>query len=602
MSIKANFPDIKPSLMLDFANTKRLDPRITFTRATTATYYDGYTVAKAEENLFIRSQEFNNAAWSKIRCSATADSIAAPDGTTTAETITQTAGQTNAGIVRQSTGTTINGLVYTVSVFAKAGTGRNFLFMEDVFTSTGVRRTWFDIDNGTVGTTNAEHTASIESVGDDWYRCIITVTRGATSSEFLSFAPAETDGSTTVTDNQGFIYLWGAQLEQRSSVTAYTPTTTQPITNYIPVLQSAASGEARFDHDPVTGESKGLLIEEQRTNLLLRSEEFDNAAWQKTSATITADTIVAPNGTLTGDKLVDTTANAYHYINRSISFTAGVTYSRFIYAKAGGVDSFYIDFPTLRFGNCNFNVNLAAGTVNTNPLNGSGTITSVGNDWYRVALTATCTSTGTGLVQVVLGPGGPYVGDGYSGIYIWGAQAEIGAFPTSYIPTVASQVTRNADAASMTGANFSSWYRADEGTLYGSCIQPSASGVNRTLAYLTESVAQLERVELRAINAGTNAPRAYINGSGSNQCDFNFSALTAGSLNNMIIAYKVNDFAGSLNASAAQTDASGLVANPLLLIIGATPSTGVNSLNGTIKKIAYYPARLSNTELQGLTS
>jgi hypothetical protein len=214
MSIQNLYPAISPSLNLSFALTKALDPRITFTRASTATYY-GTQTAKAEENLLIRSQEFDNAAWTKIRCTVTANSVTAPDGTTTAETVTQTAGQTNAGIVRQGTGVTVNGASYTVSIFAKAGTDRNFIFVEDVFTSTGARRTWFDLSAGTVGTTDAAHTASIQSVGDGWYRCIITATRGASSSELIAFAPAETNGSTTVTDNQGFIYLWGAQFEQR---------------------------------------------------------------------------------------------------------------------------------------------------------------------------------------------------------------------------------------------------------------------------------------------------------------------------------------------------------------------------------------------------
>ena len=80
MSISSLYPTTRPSLVLDFANTKQLDPRITFARPTTATYYDGKTVAKAEENLLKYSQEFNNAAWTKQNATVTANSIAAPDG------------------------------------------------------------------------------------------------------------------------------------------------------------------------------------------------------------------------------------------------------------------------------------------------------------------------------------------------------------------------------------------------------------------------------------------------------------------------------------------------------------------------------------------
>jgi hypothetical protein len=118
MSIKASFPDIKPSLMLDFANTKRLDPRITFTRATTATYYDGQTVAKAEENLMEYSQEFDrNAGWSKSRASIVADDTTAPDGTLTADKFIPNT-ESNRHHCREFF---TAGFLYAISIFAKAG-------------------------------------------------------------------------------------------------------------------------------------------------------------------------------------------------------------------------------------------------------------------------------------------------------------------------------------------------------------------------------------------------------------------------------------------------------------------------------------------------
>jgi len=89
MSISQNFPALKPSLLLDFANTKKLDSRVTFARASEGRYYDGQTVAKAEENLLQYSQEFDNAYWTKSATTVTANATAAPDGTTTAEQIAE---------------------------------------------------------------------------------------------------------------------------------------------------------------------------------------------------------------------------------------------------------------------------------------------------------------------------------------------------------------------------------------------------------------------------------------------------------------------------------------------------------------------------------
>ena len=117
----ADLPDIRPSLLLDFANSKTLDPRITFTRGSTATYWDGKTTTKAEENLLSYSEQFDNSYWTKAGLTITADNTTAPDGTTTAELLTTTASAVphlffrNGVITEAST-------AYTLSVYAKAGT------------------------------------------------------------------------------------------------------------------------------------------------------------------------------------------------------------------------------------------------------------------------------------------------------------------------------------------------------------------------------------------------------------------------------------------------------------------------------------------------
>jgi len=239
-------PDIKPSLNLDFANTKALDPRITYTRGSTATYYDGKTFAKAEENLLLYSQEFNNAVWTKTRATVTANADTAPDGTTTADSLLQASGQTSLGNIQNNNGT--NPIIpivgdYIFSVFAKPN-GKNFLVLRETLLDGAINDTWFNVSTGVVGTTNADHTATIFASTNGYYRCSIKFTTASTSLGVLAFGVADTDGSTTVTDSGG-LYLWGAQLEQRSALTDYTATTTQPITNYVPALQTAASGEPR---------------------------------------------------------------------------------------------------------------------------------------------------------------------------------------------------------------------------------------------------------------------------------------------------------------------------------------------------------------------
>ena len=597
MSIAQNFPEIKPSLNLDFANTKKLDSRITFSRPTVGTYYDGQTVAKAEENLFLRSQEFDNASWNKIRLTVTTNNTTAPDGTNTAEETIQASGQTLNGVVFQTT-TGVIGQTYSASAFAKANTKNYaFVFIQDGATLRGAN---FDLTSGTVGTIESGVTASIVSEVDGWYRCIVTRTISTSTVLSSGVYHRDTDNSTTVVDSGG-IYLWGAQLEQRDTVTAYTPTTTQPITNYIPTLLSAPANTARFDHNPVTGESLGLLVEEQRTNLLLRSEEFENASWLKFASTVVPNSIVAPDGTLTADKVVATATSAsYHGLQSNVGITvsSGTSYTWSVYAKAGeynwigviaytGLQSFFSW------------VNLSDGTLGTSAIGNSVSISPVGNDWYKISLTRTTVDTTTYFIcyasnaEGTAGAGPTYTGDGYSGIYIWGAQLEAGAFPTSYIKTEASQVTRSADSASMTGANFSEWYRQDEGTLYAEAITNS-TGVPSFFSVSDGTSAN--RLQLRKNSTQGNVSMVREN---ATQVSITAGSWTT-SLQKASVSYKVNDVALSSGGSAVATDTSVI----LPIVNQAEIGYGYGSVhaNGHIKKIAYYPARLTNTQLQALTS
>jgi hypothetical protein len=185
---------------------------------------------------------------------------------------------------------------------------------------------------------------------------------------------------------------------------------------------------ARFDHNPITDESLGLLIEEQRTNLLLRSEEFDDAYWGKAAVTVAANTVVAPNGALTGDKLVEDTTTAIHRLQLSsvISVVAGTAYTTSIYAKAGERQYINLNFATAFAARATFD--LVAGTVANISL-GTAAIVSVGNDWYRCSVTGTAATTATTSAFIQINNSSSamdtsYTGDGYSGIYIWGAQLE----------------------------------------------------------------------------------------------------------------------------------------------------------------------------------
>ena len=592
---------VRPSLLLDFANTKQLDPRITFTRASTATFYDGRTTAKAEENLLANSKDFTNVAYgwytnSGFYATVTINDTTAPDGTTTGAKLAATA-TTNNFLRCQDSKQTVS-TITTVSWFVKAG-DVSWVALRNLAVS-GSPYVWFNLSTGVVGTQQSGLTGSIQSVGSGWYRCSITgTTASSIANNFIDIVPCASDNSQTVAIGN-YIYIWGAQIESRSAVSAYTPTTTAAITNYIPALQTAASGVARFDHNPTTGESLGLLIEEQRVNLLTRSDDFANASWIKNQSTpLDSNVLIAPDGTLTADFVKTLVGSFTHGIYQSYSGTTGQTFS--VYAKAG--DASLLTLDTNAAGTSYAVFNLSTGVV-VSSLGNTASITPVGNGWYRCVIANTTSATLYGVIGVreSYTSGNPWAastGTG-KGIYIWGAQLEAGAFATSYIPTVASQVTRSPDAASITGTNFSSWYRADEGTVYTETVDGMPATSSARGIWSIDDGTTSNRLDLRRQTSTDIQNFITVNGVTQANLSYGYTAVNGVSFKNATV-YKFNDIAGTLNSGTIQADSSAQIPVVSGLRIGVLQASSVY-LSGSIKKLAYYPKRLTNAELAGLTT
>ena len=560
-------PTIKPSLLLDFANSKTLDPRITFTRGSTATYWDGHTTVKAEENLFIYSQDVES--WPRgSGATITANVGVAPDGTTTADRILAASGWYRAYLT-----SLVAGQVYTLSVYIKSNTGSNqtlVLFRENNSASPTVTAT------------------------TSWQRFQYTFTVSSAASSDYGLWNASSGND---------ILVWGMQLEQRGSATAYTPTTSSPVVKYQPALQTASPNGARFDHDPVTGESKGLLIEEARTNLIVCSspedtDTFGSNGWQDYYG-FRADrnSAIAPDGTQTAATVTSFAGGsgvtgASMYVNNPITVSAA-PYTFSAYMKIGSVQGF--STPTMTISNTGNASNvydtkfdLVNGTINTN-LNGTAKIEAVGNGWYLCSVTVTLTA--GGKYPQVGSYGNAAAG---SSFFMWGAQLELGSFRTSYIPTAGSTVTRSADAAELPS---NTWY-SDSGTLYadfniagpatgsyGNVVQllenlgsrwgfPYTNG-NNTLAALAYNAPDLTNATLGGLSYGSNTRVVMTSPNGS-------------------------QFVTSFNGASVVTTSATAVSNPTSLSIGKVLSDN-NTFTGTFSKIAYYPQRLPNATLQAMT-
>ena len=228
-----------------------------------------------------------------------------------------------------------------------------------------------------------------------------------------------------------------------------------------PLLRTADTNEPRLEYD-ASGQPLGLLIEEQRSNLLHQSEAFDNSYWSKENTNVTSDQTVAPDGTNSADKIIEAnTTNTFHFVTKSMSLSAGVkTFSAYFKKAERGFAALTlrVDSGAKRLAVI---FDLTNGTVADtltlgSPTQTNSTIENAGNGWYRCSVTAYHS---TGNVIALLSPqddgnGGGNINMDYAGtvgygVYAWGAQLEQGAFPTSYIPTSGSTVTRTGDVCSL---------------------------------------------------------------------------------------------------------------------------------------------------------
>ena len=355
------------------------------------------------------------------------------------------------------------------------------------------------------------------------------------------------------------------------------------------LLQTAASGVPRFDHNPATGESLGLLVEEARINSQTYSNSF-STNWtlnQNGTTTVTPNAAIGPSGQLDATKLSNT-AGAYilgpNFTDDNVGFGMSATY------------------------------NLSTKTITTQGSVVSTSLTELGNGWFRCAFMP---NTSTKYAQTVFVKAAEssiltiehYVnairlsvtGGIGVGVYIWGAQVEAGTFPTSYIPTTTATVTRAADIASITGANFSSWWNPNSSTYYASFFSQAKAKDNNAILGINGNAS--ERQLQFAVNGGsvnsvqiTTRVDAVFYTSLVSTTSLGVPIKAAGIINDTEIKISVN---GTLGNSASPPRIASSA--PTTMDIGRFLAESQYSLNGTIARLTYWPTRLYDQALQYIT-
>jgi hypothetical protein len=552
-----------------------------FTRTTAGTFVGSNGLIQntpASVNLLTFTQEFDNAAWAKNSLSATANVASAPDGTQTADAIAGDGTLTSHTI--RATIVASGAIRHVFSVYLKQGTERYAYLYTLGRTPTDDKSDvcYLDLQLGTITSSSGSGVGgTITSVGNGWYRVAMPTGNypSSTSIELRVGTSSVPDIQSSTTT--GTVLIWGAQLEAGSTATTYT-------------RNNGGVFPARFDYDPVTLAPRGILIEEQRTNLLTYSEQIDNGAWTKVNATVTANSAVAPDGTSTAD-LVTVTGASGRVLQNCTYTAAAQTLS--VYLKASTTADTLLRIVDVTPTTFTLTISWSGGVPSFVSNTGSSyAIQNVGNGWYRVSMTAT-TAAGAGTVQVFAN------GFGSSGAtLIWGAQVEAGAFATSYIPTVASTVTRSADVCNITAPMFAPWYNQSEGTFVVGVSYLNTANTAWVWAAHSGLAASTNDYIAHVKNSAAINRQAIV-AAGVSQGNLEFSGATAETIYQMAGAYRLNDAAFTVNGAAVGTDATVTLPTPNALAVGNLFN---QYLSGHIRRITYYPFRASNNQLQALTT
>lgn len=478
MTIRNSYQNTQPSLNFDFVNSQSLDPRVDYSRGSTALYFDGKTYTRAEENLVYSSEDFTDGGWINGGVTIESQQHTAPDGSNTATKLIPTT-TNDAHRIRFEIGPDFGA---TAFVWLKAA-GYDYAWIA-MYDGADYQHGFIDLTDGSVSNVTSGVTVSVEEYGNGWYRGIINIS--STSRNIFSFGPSPSNNPTLASaltpefsgDGTSGILCWGAQMVEGDRYSTYVKTTGSPVVTETPTLIEAAVDEPRFDHDTVTGAPKGLLFEPTETNYITNSTPTSGTVDAASIALLKDNAGIAPDGTNTSLLLRE---------EEGITQQRGITFSG-NFSNTSGTFSIYVKHVQgqrqhiqlrpggIGSGHAYANFDVVNGTIDRdNGFGGSefrnAYILDHGNGWYRCVLQASYSSTPS-VMAVIVSPSATgsefpnITGDGFSAFLFWGAQYESDAGKhTSLIPTNGAEVTRSRDLFQMENID-QDWYTSDQGTVY----------------------------------------------------------------------------------------------------------------------------------------
>lgn len=515
---------------------------MTFSRASDATRVNSLgLVEKVRTNLVFPSENFS--AWNLFNSATiSTNTTTAPDGTTTADTLTF--GSSAISQVFSNQGDA-NNTSHTVSVWAKSSTSKKFRIK---------------IANSTTG-------------GDE-YSSNLTTTSSWQRFEFTFICPITHIAFTNEAGGgAGSIDIWGAQNEVSDfGPTAYIPTTSSAVS------VGSYSNIPRLNYQNGGGGCPSLLLEAQRTNLAVYSEQFNNSLWDNAGgAVVVANNAISPDGYQNADRA---TFGASSLILRQLvsGITSSTSYTLTAYVKKSASS------PA---SNVRISVN------NTATWSGAGsTKLALTDNWQRITLNWTANGTSLYFIIGAVDENGNADSSCYGNVDIWGAQLEAGSYVSSYIPTLGTSVTRVADECYKTG--ISSLIGQTEGTIFLDCV------INTTESQDLLSIRPGGTSAL-AIGTASNLILGYVL-EGATVIAMSFANYAINTRYKIALAYKNGDCAFYVNGTQADTDSTAFTFSTALssLYLGQSQYFGKESFSDG--QVVLFPTRLTNSQLAELTA
>lgn len=370
------------------------------------------------------------------------------------------------------------------------------------------------------------------------------------------------------------------------------------------LIELVSSNVPRLNYPLIDGVVQGcpsLLLEPSRTNLVTYSEDFSNSYWVKTGLLAPTSGFISPDGTANASKLVENTSSGNHFISRGVvaSLGSAANYALSFYIKKG--EKTKVQASIGNSGNYFVNFDLEDVTATILGANvQKATITEINNDWFYCTILSE--------IQIGITPSArfylvddsfsnSYLGDGVSGLYIWGAQLEAASYPTSYIPTSGDIATRSAETCNNAG-NVNT-FNDSEGVLFA---EISALANDQTPRLITLSNGTVNNRLAFFYGNTSNQIRFFVTASGSSSADRNTSLFDVTLSNKIALKYKENDFALWINGIEVLTDNLGATPIGLDRITFAEFNGTGNPFYGNTKQLQYFPTALSDEELALLTT